>query len=168
MVTEEQIQDEMEDIQEEQMEDSEDDRMELSDEMKELYGAPEPEEHFNQHAFLNKAAFQTPNTLKTTFLNPEECGRPDFSVRFLLQMKTISEHYIDPIVIELIKDNPDKKEEIKNAISIYFQKKIQNITDSGMSMEGFSMNLNVMKKIEATRRRVRQASIDNLKNRRKA
>jgi len=168
MATEQEIEETMEDMQEEQVEDAQEDQMQLSQEMQELYGAPEPEEQYNQHTFLNKAAFGTENTLKTTWLSPEECGRPDFAVRFLLQMKTIAEHYLDPLVKEINEEYRkkinDKKAEdiIKNGISKYFWDKTQNITNSGMSMKGFAMNLNVTKKLEAVRSRVR-SNITNLK-----
>ena len=175
MVTEEQIQEEMEEMQEEQAEDAEDNRQDTNEETRELYGAPEPVESYNQHTFLNKAVFDSADTLKNTFLNPEECGRPDFSVRFLLQMKTITEHYINPIVLELRKEMIDAKTEdgkpkyteaeiiqVENGIAKYFWSKTQNITNSGMSMDGFAMNLNVMRKLEATRKKMRTSSLDNL------
>ncbi|KKN59071.1 hypothetical protein LCGC14_0546260, partial [marine sediment metagenome] len=40
---------------------------------------------------------------------------------------------------------------------------ILNITDSGMSKEGFAMNLNVTKKMDMLRKKVRVNNIENLK-----
>jgi len=44
----------------------------------------------------------------------------------------------------------------------YFRQKILNITDSGMSKDGFAMNLNVTKKMDTIRKRVRENLIQNL------
>jgi len=42
-----------------------------------------------------------------------------------------------------------------NWISKYFLNKIYNISDSGMSNKGFSMNLNVTRKMQSTRTKVK-------------
>lgn len=141
----------------EQLEDSELDRMELGKEYQEGYEEPQADERQNQHSFLHKAAFDAGDTVKTTFLTQEELGRPLFSVRFLLKLKTIARHYIDPLCTELELD-PHKD----NKIAIYFQDETENISSSGMSNEGFAMNLNVTKKMDAVRRRIRDP-IENLK-----
>jgi len=52
---------------------------------------------------------------------------------------------------------------IENRVSDYFKQKIINITDSGMSNEGFMANLNVTKKMDSVRRKVRDNRIENLK-----
>jgi len=146
--------DEIEDMQEDTMEDTQASNLELSEEMKEAYGYPEPEEKMNQHSFLHKAAFESPNTLKTTYLNSQECGRPDFPVRFLLSVKTVSEQMLDEITKEI---------GIPNIISRYFNEKVMNITNSGMSQEGFAMNLNVTRQINTTRKKIRSGNIENLR-----
>lgn len=144
------MQEMMEDEQLDQLEEQEQDRFENLNQMQDAFGAPEPEEKINQHAFLNKAAFMSPDTVRTTFLSESELGRPLFSVRFLLDMHDISKHYIDNMAEELgFSKNKDNK------IAIYFWEKVQNITASGMSYKGFTMNLNVTKRMEATRRRFR-------------
>ena len=52
---------------------------------------------------------------------------------------------------------------VHNKVSDYFRQKIINITDSGMSNEGFTMNLNATRKIDSTRSKIRVNPIDNLK-----
>ena len=142
------------DAQDDKEEDIED-QMQLSDELKEAYGAVEPEEKQNAHSFLHKATFDSSNTVRTTFLNESELGRPMFSVRFLSDMANISHYYLNPLLKEL-KVDPLKF----NGIANYFESKIQTITNSGMSNRGFAMNLNVTRKMDATRKRER---IENLK-----
>ena len=140
--------DELEDEKEEQMED----QSEFTQESQELYGSPEQEVKMNADAYLWEASFKRPDTLRTTFLTEGEFGRPLFTVRFLLDMEDIAKFYIDPIAQKL---------EIENRISIYFWEKIQNITSSGMSNQGFSPLLSVTKKMDITRKKVR-GNIDNL------
>ncbi len=126
----------------------------------EAYGHPQPEEKINQHAFLNKAAFDTHNTIKTTYLTIEELGRPLFNVRFLMDMEDIAKHYLDPF-ISLFEEEKEKKV-VENKIANYFLMKAYNISESGMSHEGFTMNLNVMRQVQMTRRRERNP-LENLK-----
>jgi len=152
--TEEEIMEEVQEMQEEQTEDSELDRMELSQEMQEAYSAPEPEEVQNQASFLHKAAFYSPDTTRTTFLHESELGRPLFSVRFIMELENLSAYYLGELCKEL---------NIENKIEEYFHQKRETITSSGMSNKGFAMNLNVTRKIDATRKRTRESSIDNLK-----
>ncbi len=159
--TEEELQaleDAQEEAQAEATVDSEEARQELSEEMQELYGAPEPEEVLNQHAYLDRATFKSGDTVRTTLLTEQELGRPLFNVRFLMDLKDLSKHYFDPIIKELGFDI-----EKDNRIATYFEEKIQNITGSGMSRDGFAMNLNVTKKLDATRKRYRENPIENLK-----
>jgi hypothetical protein len=122
------------------------------------YGESQAEQSLNPSSFLHKAAFESDNALRTTFLTETELGRPLFSVRFLLDLHNISNHYLNPIISQMKKE---KEVEIENKIANYFAEKIKNITGSGMSNEGFAMNLNVTKKVDSTRRRSRDTS--NLK-----
>lgn len=50
-----------------------------------------------------------------------------FNVRFLLDMKDISKHYIDETA---------KKLQVENEIAEYFKEKIYNIDDSGLIKTG--------------------------------
>ncbi len=128
---------------------SEEERMTNQQEWQEAYGSPQSEEMRNPSSFLHEATFGTEDTVKTTFLNQEELGRPLFSMRFLLDLEDICKHYIDPLCLSL---HLDPKE--SNKIAKYFRDKIKNVSDSGMSNLGFAMNLNVTKKMESTRSRV--------------
>ena len=145
---------EIEEYQEEQKvegEESDEDRLAAQQEFAEAYGSPEPEEKHNQHTFLSKAV-SAKDTVRTTFLSDQELGRPLFSVRFLLDMEDVSRHYLD-IFAESCEGH--------NRIANYFLNKVQNITDSGMSNKGFTMNLNVTRKMDTTRTRVK-GNIENL------
>lgn len=141
------IMEEMKELQAEQGMDSQQDSMIDQQSFQEAYGYPEAEEKQNQHSFLHKATFDSPDNIKTTFLQEGELGRPLFNVRFLLDIHDICLHYIDPLCDEagLGKEN--------NKIAKYFWEKIQNIAASGMSNKGFAMNLNAMRKIEVARKR---------------
>lgn len=121
--------------------------------MQEAYGSPEPEEKQNAHALLHKAAFESKDTVRTTFLTESELGKPLFNVRFLLDMEDVANYYLNPL---LLKVGKDPKQD--NRISKYFWEKLQNITSSGMSNKGILLNLNVTRKMDSTRRRVK----DNL------
>ncbi len=135
-LTEEQMEDAIEEARDEQ-EDQMEDQGELTQEMQELYGAPTPEERHNQWTLL-MGALRSDDTVRTTYLSKSELGMPLFSVRFLLDMKALCLHY--------------KAERI----ALYFFNKIQNITSSGMSNEGFTMHLNVTQRREATKRRIKE------------
>lgn len=149
----------MKEIQEEQAEDVFDENQMLNKEFAEGYPIPEPEEKINSAAFLNKAAFQSKDTVKTTYLSEGELGRPLFNVRFLLDMHDITKHYLDDMIKELNhtlnEEEKDKVIQIENRIANYFLEKVRNITDSGMSNKGFAMNLNVTRKMDSTRARVK-------------
>ncbi len=148
----------IQEIQDDQQEDMQEDNMLLSAEHQEAYTADmTPEERQNAHSFLHKAAFDNEDTVRTTFLSESELGRPLFNIRFLLDMEDISKFYIDPIVKELGIDQLTG-----NKIAIYFLKKTYNVTDSGMSNKGFSMNLNVTRKMDSTRNRIKSNNIENL------
>ncbi len=145
---------EIEEYQEEQKiegEESDEDRLAAQQEFAEAYGSPEPEEKHNQHTFLSKAV-GAKDTVRTTFLSDSELGRPLFSVRFLLDMEDVSRHYLDIFAVEYGGSN---------RIADYFLNKVQNITSSGMSNKGFAMNLNVTRKMDTTRTRVK-GNIENL------
>ncbi len=149
--TQEQLE-ELEDMQEEQAEDSQADQFENTQANQEAYGSPEPEEKQNQHTLIHKAAFDSDDTVRTTYLDEWELGRPMFSVRFLLDMEDISKFYLDDLSI---------KHDMPNRVSNYFLQKIFNITNSGMSKGGFLMNLNVTKKMDMVRRKIK-GNIENL------
>lgn len=151
-ITDEELE-EMQEFQEDASEEAQEDQLLNSQEFQEAYGSPEPEEKQNQHSFLHKSAFDSSDTTRVTNLNEFELGRPMFSVRFLLDMEDISKHYLD----DMAKDN-----KIMNNIANYFRQKILNITDSGMSRDGFTALLNVTKKMDTTRKKVRISNIENL------
>ena len=160
-VTQEMI-DELEEVQEDAAADADEDRMQRAQEFQEGYGYPTPDEKHNQHTFLSNAV-KSEDTTRVTYLDKEELGRPLFSVRFLLDMEDVANHYLNPIADHLSKYKKDKI--VKNKISQYFFMKVLNITDSGMSKEGFAMNLNVTKKMDTTRKKLSEASLKNLKRR---
>lgn len=139
----------LEELQEEEKEDNIQDDMEIRQEINDTYPVPEPEEQFNTHSFLHKAAFSSGNTVRTTFLSESELGRPLFNIRFLSDMEDIARHYVDPLLSKA-KMKPEE-----NLVAIYFWNKRENITESGMSNKGFAMNLNVTRKVDSTRKRVR-------------
>lgn len=146
---------------EDQRDDQVDDQAQAQQEFNEAYGAPEPEQQMNAQAYLWNASFQSRDTLRTTFLEEGELGRPLFTVRFLLDMEDISKFYID----QMVKDFKDKNIEVENRISNYFWDKIQNITSSGMSNKGFGPLLSVTKKMDVMRKKTRENVIENLKGR---
>ncbi len=148
---------EYKEIQEDAADDTQEDQFDNNQDYQESYGSPEPEEKHNQHTFLSNAV-KSDDTVRVTNLNEFELGKPMFSVRFLLDMEDISKFYLD----EMAKEN-----KIENNISNYFRQKILNITDSGMSKDGFTMNLNVTKKMDSVRQKVRVNNIENLQGRRK-
>lgn len=135
---------------EESQEDAEIDRWMTQQEITDSYPSPESEEKQNQHSFLHKAAFGEIDTVRTTFLSESELGRPLFSIRFMLKMEDIAKYYLDNL-IKTLGMNPMKQNKIAN----YFNADIKNTSDSGMSNKGFAMNLNVTRKMDAVRKRVR-------------
>lgn len=142
----------IEDIKEDEMEE----QSEISQEVNEGYGSPEPEQRLSAHSFLHKATFESSNTLRTTFLDTGELGRPLFTVRTLLDLKGYADHYLYPMLISLGLNNDS------NYISKYFQAKTGNVTDSGMSNKGFAMNLNVTQKKDLTKKKS-SGNTENLK-----
>lgn len=139
---------------EEELEDLQEDNVESNLEAQQDYGYPTADPVFNQHAFLHQAAFNAEDTLRTTFLSTEELGRPLFTVRFMLDLYKIA---LDESLI-----SSEGKVLSLNKIAEYWRQKIFNVTNSGMSNEGFSMNLNVTQKKERSRRR--SVDMSGLKN----
>lgn len=142
----EEVQDEMEENTAESMENSQ-------VEGKEVYGLPEPEPMYNQHSFIATSINRELDTEKVTYLTESELGRPLFSVRFLLDMEDILKYYLDDLCVQY---------DVQNRLSDYFRKKIHNVSSSGMSNNGFIQNLNASKRLEITRKRIKNP-IDNLK-----
>ncbi len=142
---EQQMYEEMGELEGEQSEDQEGDRLLTQQEFQEACGYPEQEEKHNQHTFISKSlSFEEPE--KVTFMTEFELGRPLFSLRFLLDIEDICKYYLDEIA---------KGYKIDNKISTYFREKINNYCASGMSNKGFLQNLNVTKKMDTTRQRVK-------------
>ena len=141
----------MQQMQEDQMEDSAEEIIEdqfmKNQELMDAYGAPEPEEKMNPSTFLHKAAFSKDvDVVRSTFLSPEELGRPLFTTRFMMKMEDIAKYYLDEICKEL---------KVPNKIAEYFRADIVNTAESGMSNKGFIANLNVTRRMDATRRKIR-------------
>ena len=148
--------DEMMDDQEDGEIDRQEASGEISEELQEMYGgegglgtASIPASA-NQHEFLKEAAFNDKEPLRTTFLTESELGRPLFNVRFLSDMEDVVKSYIDVVALKIFGTID------ANAIAGYFREKRVNVTESGMSNKGFAMNLNVTRRMDATRKRVRE------------
>ncbi len=118
------------------------------------YGTPEPEEHHNQHTFISKS-LGVENPEKVTFLQQGELGIPAFTIRFMQDMEDIAKYYLDPIIKKF------GEEGSINRCSDYFRQKIINVSDSGMSNQGFLQQMNITKRMDM--QRTRKNSIDNLK-----
>lgn len=141
---------EAEDEQEENAEDAYEENLELQKD----YMAPEPEEKHNQFTIIDKA-LKAQDTVRSTFLTEQELGRPLFSVRFYMDYHDLSQHYLNNTLARL---GLDPKE--WNFVANYFQNKYQNITDSGMSNKGFTMNIAVTQKRDTIKKRVREVNKD--------
>jgi hypothetical protein len=150
---EQELLEEMQNLQKEEAEDQQDEQQLDQDAWKEAYGYPEPEEKHGSHEFISKSVFELPDVEKATFLNESELGRPLFNVRFLLDMEDISRYYIDPLAKVFM---------VENKIANYFREKIVNVCSSGLSNQGFIQNMNVTRKVDMTKKRVRNP-IENLK-----
>lgn len=136
---------EMRDLQEEDLTDQTEDDMLNRQTWQEAYGVPEPEEKVNQHTFLKDSlSFESPE--KVTFLNQYELGRPLFNLRFLLDIEDICKYYLDELA---------KEYNLNNRIANYFREKINNVCASGMSNEGFVQGLNVSKRIDVKKQRIK-------------
>lgn len=131
---------EMEDMEDEMQEDMVEDNFEMNQELQEQYGSTVGDPKYNQHIFLHRAAFESDDTVRTTYLTESELGRPVFSVRFMMDLYKIAELNGLPL------------------IAGYFREKIQNVTHSGMSNKGFAMNLNVTQKRDIAKKRIRDVA----------
>lgn len=148
---EQQMIEEMEGIQLDQQQDDQDEQALNSQEFNEGMMVPEPEQTFNQHQFIAES-LNIQNPEKVTYLDVSELGRPIFNMRFLLDIEDVCKHYLDDLC---------KEHKQSNKIAEYFRAKIKNISDSGLSKDGFIQNINVTRKMDVTRRR--QRNIENLK-----
>lgn len=129
---------------EDSYEEMQENNMDMNEDFVEGYGYPTPEARHNKHTFIHKAAFETSDTLKTTFLDKNEIGMPLLSIRFMLDLQKYAHHL----------DLPKLEE--------YWKEKIRSVTDSGMSNQGFAMNLNVTDKRDVSRKKL-SGNINNLK-----
>lgn len=152
------------DVDPEEMEDTDDDAADASEESYEEnmqiqkdYMAPEAEEKLNQFAII-KHAIKDKDTTRTTYLTPEELGRPMFSVRFYQDYCDFAGHYLNGTLDEMGFDP-----QTSNFIAHYFKNKVLNITNSGMSNKGFTMNLSVTQKRDTTKKRIKEAYKDGTK-----
>lgn len=142
---EREMEEEMEENQLDSSEEMQSDNALSQYEVSQAYGSPEPEEKHNQHTFLATSLyFNEPE--KVTFMSESELGVPLFNLRFLLDIEDIAKYYLDDTAKDL---------ELRNKIADYFREKINNICSSGMSNKGFVQNLNVTKRMDTTRHRIR-------------
>lgn len=147
----------IEDMQEQERIEKEQDRMLEDSQLREGFPMePSIEEQMNPSAFLHRAAFDEEDTSKTTYLTQQELGKPLFSVRFLMELKNIAHFHLTPIMKE-VGLNPEKENRIAN----YFWDKVQNISNTGLSNEGFAMNLNVTRKMDMTRKKTNENLMQN-------
>lgn len=147
---EDQMNNEMEDIELDKLAEQQEQQMQNQSDYQEGYGINDAEQSFNQHTFLaNSIEFDEPE--KVTFLGESELGRPLFNVRFLLDIEDISKYYIDDMA---------KEYKCTNEIANYFRAKIANICSSGMSNKGFIQNLNVTRKMDSTKKRLKNLNLE--------
>jgi hypothetical protein len=125
---------------EENLENETETRAEINAELAEAYGSPTSEEKINQFK-ITQDAIKSKDNIKTTFLTKAELGIPLFSARFYLDCASLCKTYNAKLLTD------------------YFKTKVQNISKSGMSNEGFIMKLNVTAKRDIVRRHERR--IDN-------
>ena len=142
---EQEMMEEMQDLQAEDMAEQSDDDSLNRQSWQEAYGVPEPEEKVNQHTFL-KDSLSHEDPEKVTFLTQYELGRPLFNIRFLLDIEDICKYYLDELA---------RGYNQENRIAQYFREKINNICASGMSNDGFVQGLNVSKRIDVKRQRIK-------------
>ncbi len=153
---------EMEVMKEDDNEDSIEQNYGITQENMEAYGVPQEEEKVNQHQFIKQSVFNLSNKEAVSFLQPGELGSGLFTVRFLLDMEKISQYYLDE-ELKKIDDGRNDGTKMPNEISSYFRNKINNICDSGLSNEGFIQKLNVTRKMDTTRTRVKNFEESNRK-----
>ena len=95
---------------------------------------PEQERLLDKYLFLNNVK-ESDNTIKTSYLTKTELGKPLFPVRFWMELATYAELKGYHIVKE------------------YCISKAKNITDTGLSNEGFLLGLVVTKRRETAVKR---------------
>lgn len=134
---------EMKDIEQDKADDNLADQIEDSEAYRNAL-SKEGGENYNQHDFLRDTMFSLQNPMKATYLSESEKGRPLFSVIFLADMVDVAKHYIDPLAKELGVDNK---------VANYFQHKIENVCDAGLSNKGFIQMMNSTKRILSERQR---------------
>jgi len=142
---EQEMESDMTDLEIDQLESQQNEQMLNQQEFQEAYGVPEPDPQFNQHVFLAKS-LEFDESEKVTFMSESELGRPLFNLRFLLDIEDIAKYYLDKMAKEF---------GCENKIAIYFREKINNICASGMSNKGFVQNLNVTRRMDTTRKRIK-------------
>lgn len=200
-------QEQMKSQEEESRDESIEDQQATSQGFMEALSGSQPQ---NKDAFLHKSAFDTSDTLRTSYLNEFELGRPMFSVRTLLELKNLADHHMSQVVeminLETFNQHEEKlndlnaekekalekkgltKKEINkikedyiqdvyilgkeyipvvDSITPYIEEKIQGITNSGMSNEGFISNLTASRKLEISRKKYDTQRIENLKGSKK-
>lgn len=148
---ERQLADEMHDLGLDQQQEDQEESMMNTQEFNEGLGVPEPDQQFGPHHFI-AGSLNLDSPEKVTFLDQHELGRPLYHMRFLLDIEDVCKHHVDPLC---------NKFNVPNKLSAYFRAKIKNISDSGMSKDGFLQVLNVTKKVDFTRKKTR--NMENLK-----
>lgn len=128
--------DEIEDMKEDMMEDDKELQQELTDEEKEAYGVPEPEQTFERFKFLTEVRDRD-DTLRTSYLTKGELGMPLFSVRFWENLKLIAD----------LKD--------KQILAGFLHNKALATTHTGLSREGFLLNTAITKRKEQQKSRTK-------------
>ena len=139
---------EQEDAQEDLIDEQTENQTEASEIMRQALG--EESDKYGQHAFIRDSVFALANPIRTTFLHPEEKGKPLFSVLFLCDMTDLSYHYLKPIIVEMENKHGITME---NKIAKYFEAKVLNVCNAGMSNKGFIQNLNATRRISTEKRK---------------
>lgn len=148
---EEALMNEMEDLQADDSQDSQDEQMMNTHEFQDGIGVPEPDQQFNKHSFLFSSLDQD-KLEKVTYFSESELGRPLFNVRFILSIESLAHHHLDLLCYQY---------GVPNKIASYFRQKVDDISATGMSNQGFLQKLNVTQKMDMTRKRIR--NLGNLK-----
>lgn len=131
---------------EEEIEEKREEEQELLEDMKEddagSYGLPEVEKNYEKFKFLTDVK-ESQDTVRTTFVTREELGRPLFSLRFYINLEKMA------------------RLKAYNLVADYLHHKAITTTDTGLSSEGFLMNLAVKKTTEKLKRK-QQREVQNL------
>lgn len=148
IITNEDVEEAMEDLKEEEAEDKAESDRELMEEMKEedaeAYGYPEAEEKFERFKFLSEVRDRE-DTIRTSFLTKTELGTPLLPVRFWLNLKLLADL---------------KRYDI---VSGYLYNKAIVTTHSGLSREGFLLNIAVTKRKETAKRKIKPLEVKSEK-----